>query len=251
MDKKKDSQTFFLHIMLVLFLTLLIAYPVTLFVKKASNMEAAITDEQAASFVLDTVEVKNFDDPFSDGRPVAGTSPQTRYNTSGQAILAVNVYNIARLTQKDFENVGLTPWSLINTVKANLQTPQVIDIVFNNTDVIKSFLNRSDTQDILLDYHKLSDMLSSKDYAIERFIKNPTVQAVLQDDAVFKVLSTSKLIDQILMSPTAQYFIKNPQTAKTLAQDNPALKEFLDNEKVKAALLENRRTAAAAKIFYK
>lgn len=252
MDNKKNNQNYILQIMLVVFLTMIIAYPVTLYVKKANNPEASLTEEQLNSFILETVEVKSFDTP-SLSRPTSIGSEQksAKYSTTGQAIMTVNIYNITKLTGEDFTKVGQTPWSLMNTVKSNIATPQVIDLVFNNDNVVNAFMNRDSAKELTSNYLKLYDMLMQSNYAIEKFINNPTVVEVLNNDTALAVVANSQLINKILMSPSGQYFINNPKITKKLVEADDSLKALMGNQKLKKLLLTDKRTKAAAQILFK
>lgn len=254
MEKNKEKQTFIIQIMLVIFFALLISYPVTNYIKKANNPSDFLTEKQ-----LKAIESNNL--TFT---PVATTQQQplttegglsvgrqtTRYTTTGQAIVTVNIYNITKLSADDFKKVGSTPWSLINTVKSNIAKPQILDIVFNNDVVVDAFMTRSTTAELTGNYLKVYDMLVQGSPVIDRFLTNTAVDAVINDSVLLSTVAKSKLISRILASPSAQYFINNPQITKKLVYSNPSFKAVLANQKLKQVLLAHPQTANAAKVLY-
>lgn len=253
MENKNEKQTFIIQIMLVIFFALLLAYPVTIYIKRANNPDAFVTEQQLKSFESDKFTLntnrQNVAPLETEGGLNVGRQ-STRYSNTGQAILSVNIYNLTKLSKDDFTKVGQTPWSLMNTVKGNLATPQVLDIVFNNEAVVEAFMTRPSTAELNSNYLKIYDMLMQNSYTVEKFLNNPTVEAALNDEAVLSVLSKSKLMTRILTSPTAQYFINNPQITKKLISNNPAFKNVLANEKLKKQLIANPYTRKSAAALY-
>ncbi len=253
MENNKEKQTFFIQVMLVIFFALLISYPVTNYIKKANNPSDFFTEQQ-----LKAIESENLTfTPVTAAPPPLATEgglsvgrQSTKYSTTGQAIVTVNIYNITKLSADDFKKVGSTPWSLMNTVKSNLAKPQIIDIVFNNDVVVDAFMSRSTTAELTGNYLKLYDMLVQGSPAVDRFLTNPTVEAVINDDTALFTIAKSKLISRILASPSGQYFINNPQITKKLVLNNPSFKNVLANQKLKQVLLSHPQTAQAAKVLY-
>lgn len=254
MEKNNEKQTFIVQIMLVIFLALLISYPVTIYIKKANNPSDFLTEQQ-----LKAIESKNLTfTPAPTELPILTTEgglsvgrQTTRYGaTTGQAIVTVNIYNITKLSADDFKKVGSTPWSLMNTVRSNVTKPQIIDIVFNNDIVVDAFMTRATTAELTGNYLKVYDMLVQGSPVIDRFVNNPTVDAVISDSNLLATVARSKLISRILASASAQYFINNPQITKKLVYANPSFKNILANEKLKQVLLAHPQTAKAARVLY-
>ncbi len=253
--KKQDKNPYLIpQIMGVLLFALLIAYPVTLMMRKADNPSDFIPEASLKSLVNEKAEVAEFKrvlDPQLLSSAGGGVKQSEKYTNLGEAILTVNILNITKLTADDFKKIGQTPWSLMNTVKANLKTPQVFDIVFSNKNVVAAFMARQSVQDLGGDYNKIVKMVKSNDYAIERFLKNNVVETVLADAALLDIIMNSKLIESLLQTPSAQYFISNPGQAVQLIEGNANLKPLLQNANLKKALLENPKTALAAKRIFK
>jgi len=254
---QKDKQKFLLQVMLIVFLSLLIAYPVTFYIKRANNPAAYVTDKQLKAFEADNLEIKDETQQTVAAQPadqqgggISVGEQTTRYSNTGQAILSVSVANITKLSRDDFRKIGQTPWSLMNTVQANMATPQVIDIVFNNDDVISGFMSRNSTVELTSNYMKMYDLLMQGSYGIEKFVTNPTVQAAVNNDAVLRAIANSKLVARLANTPAAQYFKDNPALLKKLLGNNPSLRALVDNPKVKQILLTNPSTNAAAPALY-
>ena len=253
MEKNKEKQTFIIQIMLVIFFALLISYPVTSYIRRANNPSDFLTEQQLKAIEsnnLTFVPVTTTAQPLDTEGGLSVGRQTTRYTTTGQAIVTVNIYNITKLSADDFKKVGSTPWSLMNTVKSNIAKPQILDIVFNNDVVVDAFMSRATTAELTGNYLKLYDMLVQGSPVIDRFLTNPAVEAVINDNACSLVIAKSKLISRILASPSGQYFINNPQIAKKLAASNPSLQKVLATPRVRQILTSHPQTASAAKILY-
>lgn len=253
MEKNKEKQTFIIQIMLVIFFALLISYPVTNYIRRANNPSDFLTEQQLKAIEsnnLTFVPVTTTAQPLDTEGGLSVGRQTTRYTTTGQAIVTVNIYNITKLSADDFKKVGSTPWSLMNTVKSNIAKPQILDIVFNNDVVVDAFMSRATTAELTGNYLKLYDMLVQGSPVIDRFLTNPAVEAVINDNAASLVIAKSKLISRILASPSGQYFINNPQIAKKLAASNPSLQKVLATPRVRQILTSHPQTASAAKILY-
>lgn len=255
MQNDKEKQMFLVQIMLVIFLTLLIAYPVTFYIKKANNPDQFLTQEQLKAIQTDKYSLSNVvantgPAPLETEGGLSVGKQTTRYSNTGQAIISVNIYNITKLSKDDFTKVGQTPWSLMNTVKSNMATPQVLDLVFNNDAVVQAFMTRPSVVALTADYLKVYDMLMQGNYAIEKFVTNPTVEAAINDEKVLNSLANSKLIRSILSSKAGLYFINNPAVTKKLIANNEPLKKVLANENIKKQLLTNPYTKRTAPLLY-
>lgn len=254
MEKNKEKQTFIVQVMLVIFFALLISYPVTIYIKKANNPSDFLTEQQLKAIESDNLTFTpvstTAQQPLSTEGGLSVGRQSTRYSTTGQAIVTVNIYNITKLSADDFKKVGSTPWSLMNTVRSNVTKPQIVDIVFNNDVVVDAFMTRATTAELTGSYLKVYDMLVQGSPVIDRFVTNPTVDAVINDSILLGVVAKSKLISRILASPTGQYFINNPQITKKLVYANPSFKNVLANPKLKQVLLAHPQTAQAAKVLY-
>lgn len=251
MDKEK--QTYFLQVAGVAVFALLLLLPVMWYAKKAQSPERYITAEQLKSFESDTAEfVEREEVSYGDltqNNP-AGGGMRGKFSNIGSAIVSVNINNIVMMTPAEFESVGATPFSLMNTVMTNLNMPQVIEVVFDNEDVLKGFSTRKDVHEITSNYLKIYDLVSSQDYAVDKFVNNPAVQGVLRNERLLRSLLKSKIMSYIFSTPAAKYYLSNPAKAKQLISGNPTLAPYLKNQSLKKILSEIPAVRnAAAQIF--
>lgn len=241
-----------MYFMIFLFCLTLIAVPVSLYVKKANNPQSSITEEQLKSFTDAKVELVDLPEKTLPNMPanIVTSSRADMFEEAGKPVIAVNLYNISRLGKEDLQRVGSTPWSLMNTVGDNLKNPQVIEVIFNNQDVVSSFMGRKTVQKMTVTAVPIVDMLAQQDYAIESFFTNPVVINALENNEVLTAILNSALVNSLLMSPSARYFIKNPKETKALIEENPYLKELLKNETIKEFLLSKVETKDAGLVIY-
>jgi len=236
-------------------LALAIAVPVFFYMRKANNIEDSLTAEREQAFTSQTAEIKGFAKPIlPSAAATAGIDTgarATKYLEVGSAILSVTPQNITKFTSEEFKKLGETQWSLMNTVASNQAVPSVVSIVFDNRGVVEGFLSRATTQALINDPAKLIGMIKNNDPVIERFFKSPAVLETLDNEPMMLALNNSNLFYQLLQSKTGQYFIRNPQIARNLVNDNKTLAPLLQNESLKMFLQINPQTKAAAEVFYK
>jgi hypothetical protein len=238
----------------VVALTLIIALPVYMYMRKASNIGASLSRDRLSSFESSTAEIKDFGQPSGPlvgaGGLYEGQRATTAWTMAGSAVLTVNAQNITKLTPADFTKVGATPFSLLNTVGSNQNIPSIVSVVFDNRNVVEAFLSRATTQALLNNPQPLTEMIQNNDYAIDKFFNNPIVAETLDNEPMMLALAGSALFGQVLQSKTAQYFIKNPQAARQLVNGNKTLSALLGSESLKKFLMAGPATKTAAQIFY-
>lgn len=252
MDKEKQTQI--LQIAGVIGLALFLLLPVLWYANRANSPEKAITAEQLKSFQNDNLEFIEHNGPtlsdFDEGN-VGRQGQRGKWENTGQAIVSVNINNIITLSKEELQQVGATPFSLMNTVMNNIKsTPQVIEVVFDNEDVLKGFANRKSVKELTGNHLKLYEMVSSQDFEIQRFVNSPAVQGVLNNERLLRSILKSKIFTYIFQTPSAKYYIANPAKAKQLIETNLVLTPYLQNQSLKKVLSEIPATRqAAAEIF--
>ena len=251
MDKEK--KTYLLQVSGIAAFALLLLVPVLWYAKKAQSPELAITPEQLKSFESNTAEFIERDEisyqDLAQSLP-SGGGMRGKFSNVGSAIASVNIKNIIMMTPRDLENIGATPFALTNTVMTNLNTPQVIEVVFDNEDVLKGFSSRKDVYEMTSNYLKPYELISSQSFAVDKFVNSPAVQGVLKNENLLRSLMKSKLMAYIFASPTGQYYLKNPERTKQLLAANTVLAPYLKNQTLKQIFSEIPATkAAAAKVF--
>ena len=240
------ENSIFLPVLVVIFLAVLLAYGVSRYAKESNDLSSKISKEQLASFTNDNVEYVELppvgrEETFAS--PVETRQSQSaRYDDIGKAIKSVNIGNIAYASPEDLKLIGATNWSLTNTVAANLNFPQVIEVVFNNKDVLEGFFNRRDVTDLLNNYLAVSDLVENNSQEMASFIGSNTFVSVLNDADLLEKILNSTLAQQVLLSRSANYFLNNPGRAKALIEGNNTLAPLLQNANLKNALLNNQNT---------
>ena len=249
----KENSIFF-PLIVVIFLAVLITYGVSWYAKESGDLSSQITKEQLASFTNSDVEYvehppvtveENFVSPVETRQ-----SQAARYDDVGQAIKSLNIGNIAYATPEDLRLIGATNWSLNNTVANNLDFPQVIEVVFNNKDVLEGFFNRQDVAEILNNYLSLSDLVKNNSSEMVSLIEGDAFKGVLKDKVLLEKVFNSELVQEILLSRSANYFLSNPGQAKRLIENNQTLAPLLQNENLKTVLLNDTKTKRFASAVF-
>lgn len=246
----KQESNNFLNVLIVLFLALVAVYPVSLFIKNRKDLSKAITPEQMQSFVSEDDYNQNAQNtlPLDPDSRVAQGPKSVFYANDGHAIICVTVNNVANLSEEDFYSVGNTPFSLLNSVRANIKTPQVLAVVFNDGTIINGFFDRESTKKILGNPQALSSMISKNDEEVSSFINHPAVQEALNSKEVLNVIAGSQMVADILATPTGKFFLTNPDEIKRLINQNEDLKALSKNENLRYLLLNFEPTKRAASI---
>ena len=249
----KENSIFF-PLIVVIFLAVLMAYGVSWYAKDSNDLSSKISKEQLASFTNDKVEyVEQY--PINSNEPLVSPvetrqTQAARYDDIGQAIKSLNIGNIAYATPEDLSLIGATNWSLNNTVANNLDFPQVIEVVFNNKDVLQGFFSRKDVTELLNNYLSVSDLVENNSSEMISLIEGEAFQGVLKDQELLTKLFNSALIQEILLSRSANYFLTNPSQAKKLIENNKTLASLLNNENLKNILLNNQSTEKFASAIF-
>lgn len=249
----KENSIFF-PLIVVIFLAVLLAYGVSWYAKESNDLSSKVSKEQLASFTNDKVE-------YVDQVPVGGEEPlvspvetrkkqSARYDNVGQAIKSLNIGNIAYATAEDLRLIGSTNWSLTNTVANNLDFPQVIEVVFNNKDVLQGFFSRQDVTDLLNNYLAVSDVVENNSNEMVSLIEGRAFQGVLKDKELLSKMLNSTLVQQVLLSRSATYYLTNPSQAKPFIEGNKTLAPLLKNENLRAVLLTDPKTKKFASTLF-
>ncbi len=247
---KQESNNFF-NIIILLFLALVIAYPVSLFIKNRSDLSKAITPEQREAFVSTEDFSQNAQNNLIELEPGARVGEgyhSVSYANDGNAIISVTINNVANLTKEEFAKVGSTPFSLLNSVHANIRTPQVLKVVFNDDIIVGAFFERESTNNLLNNPQLLLDMISRNDKEVSDFINHPAFQEALENKNVLNAIASSQMAARVLASPTGKFFLTNPDEIKRLINQNEDIKNLSKNENLRDLLLNFEPTKRAAQI---
>lgn len=249
----KENSIFF-PLIVVIFLATLMAYGVSWYAKNNSDLSSAITQEQLASFTDESIEYVELPPVGAEtafASPVESRQKQSvRYDDIGQAVKSLNIGNIATATPEDLRLIGETNWSLTNTVNANLDYPQVIEVVFNNRNVLNGFFSRKDVTDLTENYLNLTDLIDNDPQSVSGLIENHAFKGVLKNEILMAKLLDSALIQELLLTRTATYFLDNPEEAQKVIESSEVLAPLLKEEKLKAVLLNNPITHDFATVVF-
>lgn len=241
-------------LIVVIFLATLLAYGVSWYAKKNSDLSAAITQEQLASFTDENIEYVELPPVGAEvpyAAPVESRQKQAaRYDNIGHAVKSLNIGNIATATPEDLHLIGETNWSLTNTVNANLNYPQVIEVVFNNKNVLDGFFSRKDVKDLTDNYLTLVDLIENEPKDVSGLIDNHAFKGVLKNPTLMAKLLDSALIQELLLTKTATYFLDNPEEAKKVIENSEVLAPLLKEKQLKEVLLANPITRDFALIVF-
>lgn len=247
----KEQSNNFLNILILIFLALVIAYPVSLFIKNRSDLSDAITEEQKKAFVSDQEFIPVLPkgpNPLDSETRIGEGYRSVNFSDYGNAIIRVNMDNVAKLSKEQFYQVGRVPGSLLNTVRINTKTPQVLEVVFNDPTIIQGFFDRQTTQEIATKPQIIVDMVNNNDEELKEFLSHPALEVALGNRVILNILASSQFMAEILASPTAKYFLQNPLEAKKLINASEDLKALSKNENLRFLLLNFGPTKNAAAI---
>ena len=241
----KENSIFF-PLIVVIFMATLMAYAVSWYIKSNGDLSSAITQEQLASFTNENIEYVEQPPVGADSiyaSPVESRQKQSaRYDNIGQAVKTLNIGNITTATPEDLQLIGQTNWSLTNTVNANLDFPQVIEVVFNNKNAIDGFFGRKDVSNLTENYLNLKDLLDNDPNAVSGLIESRAFKGVLKNQELMAKLLDSALIQELLLTKTATYYLDNPDEAKKVIENNKILAPLLKEEKLRSVLFNNAIT---------
>lgn len=249
---KENSIVF--PVIIVVFIAALMAYGVSWYAKSSSDLSSKISKEQLASFTdesIDYVELPPVGSEEVFAAPVESRQTQSaRYDNIGQAVKSLNIGNIATATQEDLFLIGQTAWSLTNTVASNLNYPQVIEVVFNNKNVLEGFFSRQGVLDLANNYANLKDLIENDSKEIADVVESRAFTGVLKNKELMEKLLNSALMKELLLSRSANYLLSNPKEAKELIESNKTLAPLLKDENLKDVLLNDEKTKEFAKVVF-
>ena len=241
---KENSITF--PVIVVVFLAALMAYGVSWYAKNNSDLSSKITPEQLASFTAEDIEYVELPPLGSEElfvSPVELRQKQAaRYDDIGQAVKSLNIGNIAAATPEDLRLIGETAWSLTNTVAANLKFPQIIELIFNNKNVLEGFFSREGVLELTNNYLTVTDLVVNNSPEVSDLIESNAFKGIIKDKELMTKILNSALIQEILLSRSGNYFLSNPMEAKKLIENNEILAPLLKEENLKNVLLSDPKT---------
>ena len=203
---------------------------------KAENVSRALDPNALKGLVVD----RTFS-PKTERRYVQISEGQDRNVTvtqSGSTLPVISRYNFRALTPNNYKVIGAAPWALSINVSSNIEDAELLRYLFNQQDVIDSFLARGDVAPRLSDEKALAQ-LAADETALQTFFAEETVQRVLASEKALSALAGSRLFAYLLVSKAAKYYRDNPAQAAKLIQASPTLNALKQNPHVRKAVQEN------------
>lgn len=228
-------------VMLIVFLAMLLMYPVARLIKKAGSPTGIDADFSTSEYELDKTQImKNPYDLLAEGKQTV------KYRNVGAGIPVVTQENLKTLKKSDLANIGATPGVLLNVVALNLENPLVINLVFNNKTVTLNFLKRPSVSAILNDPKQLRALIDDEKF-MSRFFNNIVVKKALENERVISAIAKTRLTDYILRSSAVKYYINRPNTSKKIIQANPHLNKLSKNPYIRGEFKQKESLSKIAK----
>ena len=248
----KENSIFF-PVVVVIFLAVLLAYGVSWYARSNSDLSSKISEEQLASF---TADVEYVELPPVGSEEIIASPVESRQRQAppkfevGKVVKSLNIGNIATATPEDLRLIGETEWSLTNTVASNLNYPQVIEVLFNNKNILDGFFSREGVMSLANDYMSVTDLVENNSTEISDLVESRAVTGVLKDKELMTKLLNSALIQEILLGRSANYFLSSPAETKKLIENNKTLAPLLKDENLKDVLLNDEKTKGFAQVVF-
>jgi len=233
---------------IVAFLALLLLIPASYAIKKARSIDTTIPPDTLAGLKAN-VRVSHTQPGQATGMEIL--TPGSRaplYDNAGAALLIPVRANISTFGEKDFKFTGTAPWALLNTVAANINDPEMVRYIFNHRVVVDAFINRTDVKSLLDDPEALYNVVSDE-AAVSKFFGYADMKSALSNPKIIDTVAKSMLMDAILQTPAAQYYLKNPKTAADIINKSETLSALKNNPNIADAVKTNRRTAPVSSIL--
>lgn len=252
-------------------LYVLVAYPIARWVKKVSSGDIALTSEQASVFnstqtyhtktpsgrlrpdprIPDTAYSISYRRNGAQGkktrtaRPAKSPGEIPRGASSGRSVSSrpwkAGSEESSIWRNLEMETAGYKKGYLTYAVGYAMNKPSAVKKLFDNSMVVKGFMERPTVKSVLNDPQALQEFLTQTP-AVNNFLGNSVVQKALEHPAILNAVASSKLVESILNSPAIQQLISNPQMLESLIESNPQAAGLLANPLVINALASNPST---------
>lgn len=240
--KRFTTNKTFPIVMLIVFLAVLLLYPVARLIKKAgSPTNISDIDFGSSEYELDKTKImKNPYDLLAEGKQTV------KYRNVGARIPAVTQENLKSLRKSDLANIGATPGALLSVVSLNLENPLIINLIFNNKTVTLNFLKRPTVSAILNDPKRLKALMEDEKF-MNRFFNNIVVKKALENERVVSAVAKTRLTDYVLRSSAVKHYINRPNTSKKIIQANPHLNKLSKNPYIRKEFKQKESLSKIAK----
>lgn len=156
----------------------------------------------------------------------------------------------AALESKDTGNreqmsIGSQKGYLTYAAGKAINNPKAVAALFNNSWVVKGFMERDTVKAALGSREGLQKSLSDPK-RVSNFLNNSVVRTAMNNPAVVNAFAASGMASAIMASPAVQEMLQNPEMLTTMMGTNPELTQALTNPNVINALMNNPQTAGLA-----
>ena len=156
----------------------------------------------------------------------------------GTTLPIISRYNYQAITPKNYGIIGAAPWALTENFAANTNDPELIRYLLNRQEVSDAFIARPDVAPLLEDPQLLS-AFAQDDANLNTFFTSDTVQKVLANPQMVRVVGASRLMSHLLTSKAVKYYRDRPQEAAQIIKQSPVLSALAQNDGIRQAVQEN------------
>ncbi len=204
--------------------------------KRAENLSEALDPAKVQGLTYET----DFN-PYNDPTYIQVYEGQDR-NVSvtelGTTLPIISRYNYQAITPKNYGIIGAAPWALTENFSANINDPELIRYLLNRQEVSDAFIARPDVAPLLEDPQLLA-AFAQDDANLNAFFTSDTVQKVLANPQMVRVVGASRLMSHMLTSKAVKYYRDRPQEAAQIIKQSPVLSALAQNDGIRQAVQEN------------
>ncbi len=141
-------------------------------------------------------------------------------------------------------SIGHKQGFLTKTVGNLMNNPSGVKALFNNSFVVRGFMNRDTVKAALSNPKALENFLTKSD-KVSNFLGNSIVKNALNNKEIVGTIASSNLIGEIMKSPAVQGLMSDGEAMNRILNNNPQLAQLLNNPNVTGAIMSNPQTAQA------
>ena len=252
--EKKQSRPGWLIWIYLMPVYVLLAYPLSRWVRSINSGDVALTAEQKAAFATnEAVPVEAA--PAAPANPVIQTGetrrqsgmvlplPREEETKKPSAAKPSKPAPQGGLAEREggtfkWKVFGATRGVITKAIGSLLDKPAVVRAILNNSAVIDAFVGRPTVKPLLNDQKALLDF-AAKDQRVNDFLNNPVVQQAMSNQAVVDAFAESGMMNALLSSPAVSSLASNPAGIQQVLNQNPQLAALLQNKTVMDAIARN------------
>ena len=204
--------------------------------RRAENIPSALDQKVLKGLMVDHTFTPN------TGKRYVQISEGAERNVSvlesGTVLPVISRYNFQALSKENYQVIGAAPWALSINISSNENDPELLRYLFNQDEMIKSFLARKEVAPLLADPKALAQAVANEP-AVKTFFAEEAIAQVLTDPALFDAFTGSRFLAYLLISKAGKYYRDHPQEAAQIINASPTLRALKANPAVRKAVSEN------------